>query len=97
MRTTDHAFMVSEPFLEVDGTWWFIVWGRRCVRHGPYGSAHHAEQGTHTTFRRWADRARHLGGWAWRRTHREWVVSLPQGVPCAGAPFAPRPISNHRR
>ena len=93
----DHAFSVSDPFLEHDGRWWFVVWGRRCVRHGPFASADLARGDAHTTFQRWAARARALGGWAWRRTHREWVVTLPAGVPCGGERFAPRPISAHQR
>ncbi|MEN0065023.1 MAG: hypothetical protein AAGA48_22965 [Myxococcota bacterium] len=92
-----HSFIVSEPFVEVDGTWWFQVWGRRCVRHGPFAARDAAWLASHHVFQRWADRARHLGGWAWRRTHREWVVSLPSGVPCGGLAFSPKPISDHRK
>lgn len=92
-----YRFVVSEPFREFDGSWWFLVWGQHSVRHGPFATDEAALQEAHSTFRRWAERARRRGGWAWRRTHREWVVTLPPHVPCTGLPFAPAPISSHRR
>ena len=93
----DHALTVSEPVLEWDGAWWVSVQGATTRRHGPFPSSHAAWMATEALFRRWGLRARHLGGWAWRRTHREWVVTLPRGVPCAGRPFCPEPVSRHTR
>ncbi|MEO0604475.1 MAG: hypothetical protein AAF211_23780 [Myxococcota bacterium] len=94
--TANHAFHCHDPF-EDDARWWFVVEGQLPHRFGPFGSEVLAVSGQHAEFRRWAERARARGGWAWLHTHRVWVVTLPVGVPCGGVAFEPGAVSHHGR
>ena len=82
----DHVFVVDLPRREVDD-WWVAVAGRRLRCLGPLPTERAARRAREQLFRRWDRHARALGGWAWRRTEREWVVTLPPGVPCEGLPL----------
>jgi hypothetical protein len=88
----DHAFAVEGPFADA-GVWWFEVHGGHVRRHGPFATAQAASTDAEGLFRRWVARARGLGGWAWRRAARQWVVTLPDGVPCDGVPLRAPPTS----
>lgn len=60
---------------------WYTLAGRR---RGPYRSPELLEADLLGQVRAWNTRAGELGGWVWRRTHLEVVVTLPEGVPVDG-------------
>ena len=83
-----YAFRVTKLQRDADGAWWFTVLGASSQRHGPFQHEAAARLGKEALFRRWASRARALGGYCWRSSDRDWGVSLPEDVPCRGLPYA---------
>ena len=66
---------------------WYTLAGQR---YGPFYSQEEAEDHLLERIRAWRDRAEALGGWAWRRSHLELVVTLPDEVEVAGGePLTP--------
>jgi hypothetical protein len=78
------------------GRWWFVIVGKERKSFGPFSSQADAESGRQALFRRWAARACGLGGEAVRLQDDTWLVTLPEGAPCEGRPFTPRPVASHR-
>ncbi|MFK7927328.1 MAG: hypothetical protein AB8H79_04020 [Myxococcota bacterium] len=79
-------FRVALPHLSYH-RWWFTVSGQEDRSHGPYPTEQLAMDARFLLFRKWAGRAKHLGGDALRLRDDEWLVTLPPTVPCAGLPF----------
>lgn len=96
MALADHQFDVRSPTLEA-GAWWYAVEGTRTWRHGPFATAAAAWADVEARFGAWRRRARALGGWAWRRTQREWVVTVPASVEVPGRPLERAPCTRHGR
>jgi len=94
MALGDHQFDVQLP-TDVGEAWWYQVQGASCWRYGPFPSRAEALGDLEARFQAWRRRARCLGGWAWRRTQREWVVTVPDGVAVPGRPLRRAPCTRH--
>jgi hypothetical protein len=77
------------------GRWWFVVQGEERRSHGPYPTEAAALDARLRLFQAWAGRARFLGGEALRLRDDRWVVTLPEGTPCAGKPFRGEAVARH--
>lgn len=66
---------------------WYTLAGHR---RGPFTSPEAMEADLLEVLAAWRARARQLGGWAWRRTATEFVVTLPDSVVVEGGdPLTP--------
>jgi hypothetical protein len=61
-------------------------------RSGPYPDDLAAERALLEVVRRWKVRARDLGGWVWRRSKRELVVTVPSTVEVVGGDTLPSTV-----
>ena len=88
----DYRFLIEmQP---TQGGVWLIVRGQRVRRYGPYPAlqlATHRE----ALFQRWQRAAIDRGGWAWKATDAQWMLTLPAQVPCDGLAPDHRPCSQH--
>lgn len=85
MPHRDHVFRVRLEHGSNQG--WYTLAGQR---RGPFASPELAEIDLLARIAEWHRAARALGGWVWRRTPLEVVVTLPDHVPVAGAePLTP--------
>ncbi len=91
---TDHAFDLPPPEAGAQG-WAYCITGIRRRSYGPFPSEALARADRHARLRRWNRAARAHGGWAWRRTARAWVVTLPEGIACDGRPLDRAPCTTH--
>lgn len=89
-----YLFQAPEPYRSYD-RWWFAIVGEERQCHGPFPSLDEALAARHALFRKWVARARHLTGEAVRIRDDEWVVTLPDSIPCAGRPFRAEPVARH--
>lgn len=87
-------FEASRPTLAY-GRWWFTVQGEERRSHGPFPTETEALERRLRLFQAWVQRARHLGGEALRLRDDHWVVTLPDGIPCAGKPFRGQVVARH--
>lgn len=87
-------FDACRPYLAY-GRWWFTITGEDKRSHGPFPTEGAALHARHHLFRAWAGRARFLGGEAVRLRDDQWVVTLPEGTPCAGRPFRGEVVARH--
>jgi hypothetical protein len=53
-------------------------------RRGPFASHEAAEVDLLQLLKGWSARAESLGGWCWRKTEREIVLTVPENVPIEG-------------
>jgi len=90
----DYQFMVADPVLEGAG-WWFVARGLEARRYGPFATEQDARSRREALFARWDSRARCRGGWAWKATHEQWRVTVPEGVPVRGEPLRSAPCAVH--
>ena len=90
----DHAFDLRLPHPRDDG-WWYAIEGASTWVHGPFPSRDGALDDLERRFQRWRHRARHQGGWAWRRAQHTWVVTVPIGVEVPGRPLRRAPCTRH--
>lgn len=95
MPMVDHQFVLSRPS-QVGELWAYAVVGRDRQEHGPFPSREAALRDAEQRFQRWRGRAWQCGGWAWRRTAHEWVVTVPPDVPVPGRPMDRLPCSRHQ-
>lgn len=86
-------FLASDPHLSYN-RWWFTILGEERRSHGPYPTEAAAARARLELFRKWAARARGLGGEALRLRDDRWLVTLPDGIPCAGRPFRSQAVAH---
>lgn len=85
MPHVDHAFRLT--LQQVDAEGWYALAG---TWHGPFATPEAMERDVLAVLAAWRERAEALGGWAWRRTATEIVVTLPEGVQVEGGdPLTP--------
>ena len=93
-RYFDRAFDVPLPVFD-GGVWWVCSPGRDRRRLGPFQSKKRADDIRNTWFEKWADRARNLEGWVWKRTEEVWVVTTPHSAIPTGRPLDQQVCSRH--
>lgn len=96
MAFRDHVFRVVLE--QTDDAGYYTLAGQR---RGPFPSPELAEADLVDRLGKWRGAARALGGWVWRRTALEIVVTLPDEVPVEGGepltPWVPRSALSARR
>ncbi len=91
----DWAFAVVRPAQRVDG-WWFSIQGATQKSWGPFSDYDTAILAETRLFQRWNHAARTRGGWAWKRTPKRWVITVPLGqVVQGGVPLERAACTRH--
>lgn len=87
---TDHAFRVELEHVQRDDGGTDGYYRLAGERRGPFATPDALEADLLERLGAWNARARELGGWAWRRSTLELVVTVPEGVPVdGGEPLTP--------
>ena len=91
----DWSFAVVRPAQRLDG-WWFSIEGTSHKSWGPFTDYDTAIQAEMRLFQRWNRAARTRGGWAWKRTPKRWVITVPKDqVVVGGLPIERAACTRH--
>ncbi|MEZ4318491.1 MAG: hypothetical protein R3F61_13345 [Myxococcota bacterium] len=90
----DYQLVVEEPWMDGAG-WWFRVTGLEARLHGPFATEQDARGAREALFVRWNESARGRGGWAWKSTHDQWRITVPNDVYVRAEPLRSAPCAVH--